>query len=52
MARPIRETPILQGKDAIRFEEAIHNVKQVSTDEKNRMKKVYEKFTKIATFNM
>ena len=27
MARPIAETPILSGNDALRFEEAINNVR-------------------------
>lgn len=46
MARPIRETPILYGKDAERFEHAMNNVKPYSKEELERMRKIYEDFCK------
>jgi hypothetical protein len=43
MARPIKETPILKGKDARRFEEAIkkNEKKKVSAKQYQRAMKVY-----------
>lgn len=40
MARPIKETPILFGEDARRFEERMKQVRRESHEEKE--KKVYE----------
>jgi hypothetical protein len=37
MALPIGETPILTGKDAERFEEAINNVKKLSKEELDKI---------------
>lgn len=31
MARPIRETPVLMGEDAIRFTEAMERVEKLTT---------------------
>lgn len=44
MAKEIRETPILRGKDAVRFEKAIkaNENRKVSHDEFQRGKKAYE----------
>lgn len=50
MARPIRETPVLTGKDAERFLRIISNPKPISKEEKERMMKNYEFFMSIATF--
>ena len=36
MARPIKETPILYGSDARRFEERMKNPPKVSSEKKNR----------------
>ena len=36
MARPIKETPILFGEDARRFQEIISHPKKESSDEKER----------------
>ena len=47
MARPIKETPVVTGKDAERFAE---NLKPESKEEKEAAKKVYEKFKAIASF--
>jgi hypothetical protein len=42
MARPIKETPVLTGSDAVKFMKAISQPKPVSTKEMERMKKNYE----------
>jgi len=51
MSRKIAETPILYGKDAERFQEAMKNVKPASAEEKERARAAYEKLRKIATFD-
>lgn len=50
MARPIKETPVLTGKDAERFAEKMKNIKPETKEEKEAAKKVYEKFKAIASF--
>ncbi|MDE5758656.1 MAG: hypothetical protein K2H85_08605 [Allobaculum sp.] len=50
MARPIKETPELFGKDAIRFESIISNTKAVSKTEKERARKAYETMKAISNF--
>ncbi len=52
MARPIKETPILYGKDAERFVRDMKNVKPASEEERKRVRASYEKIKKIATFMM
>lgn len=42
MARPIRETPILFGEDARKFEKRMKNPPQITTEEKKRIMKAYE----------
>lgn len=49
MARPIRETPILFGDDARRFEELMKKPRQLTTEERERRKKNYELVMKAAT---
>lgn len=49
MARPIRETPILFGEDARRFEERMQRPRKVSKEELERVKKNYELVMKAAT---
>ncbi|WP_455591200.1 hypothetical protein [Bacteroides sp.] len=49
MARPIRETPVLFGKDARLFEERMKNPRKVSKAERERVKKNYELVMKAAT---
>lgn len=49
MARPIRETPILFGEDARRFEERIKHPRKVSKEERERVRKNYELVMKAAT---
>lgn len=36
MARPIRETPVLTGEDAVRFEEDMKRVEQMSASERRQ----------------
>lgn len=50
MARPIKETPELYGKDAERFEKLISQLKPVSKEEKERAKKAYEVMKSISNF--
>lgn len=42
MARPIRETPILHGKDARRFEERMKNPPKITKEKRIQMEKDYE----------
>lgn len=50
MARPIKETPELSGKDAVRFETLISNPKHVSNEEKERARKAYQVMKYISNF--
>ncbi len=50
MARPIKETPVLTGKDAERFVQKLENIKPVSEEERVAAELAYEKFKNIATF--
>lgn len=52
MARPIKETPVITGKDAKRFAAQMANLKPESKEEKEAAKKVYEKFKAIASFTL
>ncbi len=52
MARPIKETPVLRGKDAERFAKEIANPTPVSQGEKDAARKAYEAFKAISTFQM
>ena len=49
MARPVRETPILLGEDARRFEERMKNPRKVAKEELERVRKNYELVMKAAT---
>lgn len=51
MARPIKETPILYGEDARRFEELMKHPRKVSKEELERREKDYEYFMSIAKFD-
>jgi hypothetical protein len=44
MARPIKDTPDLKGKDARRFFDKMDNVQKVSPEELARIKKSASKF--------
>jgi dsDNA-specific endonuclease/ATPase MutS2 len=50
MAREIAETPILRGKDAKRFREAMENITPLSKEEREEQRKAYEFAKQIATF--
>ena len=50
MARPIKETPILTGKDAERFVKRMNEKRTVSNKEIERVKKNYEYILSIAKF--
>ncbi len=52
MARPIGETPVLYGEDAVRFLNEMENVKPATDEEKERVRKAYEMMKEIATFSM
>lgn len=52
MVRPIGETPVLYGEDAVRFLNEMENVKPATNEEKERVRKAYDMLKKIATFNM
>ena len=52
MARPIKETPVLRGKDAEIFAKKIANPAPVSKSEKEAAKKAFEAIKAISTFPM
>jgi hypothetical protein len=52
MARPIKDTPIIWGKDAKRLTEAMENVQPLTKEEREKMEKAYELFKSRATFPM
>ncbi|MDE6791868.1 MAG: hypothetical protein K2J48_02115 [Muribaculaceae bacterium] len=47
MARPIKETPILFGSDARRFEERMQNPPKVSQEKREQTKRSYETIIKM-----
>jgi hypothetical protein len=50
MARDIKPTPVIRGKDAKRFREAMENIKLLPKEELEEMEKAYEWFKSIAKF--
>jgi hypothetical protein len=50
MARPIKETPIIKGKDARRFSAKIANPVRISQEEREKMEKIYQEVVKISKF--
>ena len=52
MARPIRETPILSGKDACLFEKKMREVKPLSEDRRKEMRRQYESFLNKVTIKI
>ncbi|MDR0738399.1 MAG: hypothetical protein LBF39_04920 [Prevotellaceae bacterium] len=52
MARPIKDTPIIWGKDAERLTKAMENPVPMSKEERKKMKEAYEWSKSIATFPM
>jgi hypothetical protein len=47
MARPIKETPILFGDDARRFEARMQNPPKVSPEQRAQIRKSYETVMKM-----
>jgi hypothetical protein len=52
MAKPIKETPYLFGKDAERFVEENKSVSKVSKEEKKEILESFNKFKEIANFEI
>lgn len=50
MARPIKETPVVSGKDAKRFAERMANPTPETKEEKAAAKRAYEAVKAISTF--
>ena len=50
MAKPIKETPVLTGDDATRFEQAAQKVEPASAQEVKEAKQAYSFFASIANF--
>ena len=50
MARPIKATPVLEGKDAERFLRLMNEPRPISKEEREKMEKDYEFMMSIATF--
>lgn len=50
MARSIKETPDLTGKDAVRVEALMSNPKPLSQEEKARAREAYEVMKFISNF--
>ena len=47
MARPIKETPVLFGADARRFEERMQNPPKVSSEKRDEIRNSYETVRKM-----
>lgn len=52
MARPIKETPVLRGNDAKRFDHIMSIAQPETKEAKEKMRETYDKFKEIATFPM
>ena len=50
MARPIKETPILYGEDARRFEARMKERRRISPEERAKMKATYEALKSVCDF--
>ena len=50
MARPIKETPILYGEDARRFEERMQERRHISAEERAKINEIYEALIATANF--
>lgn len=48
MARPIKDTPVIRGKDAKRFAAKIANPVPISKEEREKMERVYQEFLKMS----
>ena len=52
MARAIRETPVLRGKNARQFEKAMREVKPYCKEKRDAMRKEYEDFRSKLIFKV
>ena len=52
MAKPIKETPVLTGEDATRFECATNEFVPVAKEEKEQAQQAFDFFSSIATFSL
>jgi hypothetical protein len=52
MASPIKETPIVKGKDAEKFAKRMANVGRASKEEMKEAQAAYDAFKAISTFPM
>ncbi|MDR0830447.1 MAG: hypothetical protein LBN95_10120 [Prevotellaceae bacterium] len=52
MARPIKDTPVLEGEDARRFTKAMENVQPLSAERRMEYRQAYELVKSRATFLM
>ena len=50
MARPIKETPILYGEDARRFEARMQERRRISAEERAEMDSIYRTLRATANF--
>ena len=50
MAQPIADTPVLTGMDALRFMEAMADVKPISKERRERMERNYQLMKSRANF--
>jgi len=50
MAEPIADTPVIRGKDALRFMQAMANVKPISKKRRAEMERNYQLVKSRATF--
>ena len=50
MARPIKETPILYGEDARRFEARMKEHRHISSEKKAEMRAAYEAVKSVCDF--
>jgi hypothetical protein len=50
MARPIKDTPVLKGRDAREFEKKIANPIPISKEEREEMLRIYEEIKKRCHF--
>jgi hypothetical protein len=50
MARPIKETPVLRGRDAREFAKKIANPVCISKEEREKAEKLYAELKKRANF--
>lgn len=52
MARPIKETPVVSGSDAVKFAEHMENIGRASAKEIEEAQRAYDAFKAISNFPM